>query len=111
MRLPRPRFTLRGLIVAVAVLAVAFAAQRRWAYYRRMAAYHAQEAARIRHDGVFVYSSGPGMKSDSWWAARFREAITERDRAAEIHARMSRRYAHAAFHPWEMVAPDPPPPP
>ena len=50
MRVPRVRFTVRRMMVAVAVVAVVLGAVQtgwRWQDYRRRAAYHAQEMANL----------------------------------------------------------------
>jgi hypothetical protein len=46
MRRPRLRFTIRQILVAIALAALALGylqARRRWAYYREQAAFHRQE--------------------------------------------------------------------
>ena len=89
MRLPRVRFTVRRLMVAVAVAAIALGWQRRWAYCREMAEHH--------HIRSYCCVKSPDKD------------VNERmERRAGYHARMERKYRIAA---WLFLLPIPPDPP
>lgn len=91
MRLPRPRFTVRRLMVLVALLGallgVGIEGNRRMTRFSRRAFYHR------------VNAMGPGVDLGPAF---------ERKRA--WHEQMERKYDYAAGHPWLPVAADPPPP-
>ena len=59
MRLPRVQFTVRRMMVAVAIVAAMFAMQRmyqHWSYCQRRSAYHDQRRA------IFTALAGNGVK-------------------------------------------------
>jgi hypothetical protein len=84
MKLPRPRFTVRLMMVAVAVAGVttgtAIAIQRRAEYCRRMVAIYRNMVGCGTHFGI------PALDDQM-----------DRDQA------MLRRYEHAMWRPWESV--------
>ena len=94
MRFPRVRFTVRQVLVAVALLAVLLAVViRRRDYCLRMAARHAQQEARER--------------ADSWSTRSARSALNARMAVAARHAELSSRYRRVASRPWESLPDDP----
>jgi hypothetical protein len=89
MRLPRPRFTVRRLMVAVAIIAVAtYTGLVVW----RIVTYSVRADAHARH-----LNSGHSFKYDSTDLIRW-------------HERMRFKYENAARNPWLPVGPDPPEP-
>jgi hypothetical protein len=89
MRLPRPRFTVRRLMVAVAITAVAiYMGLVAW----RIETYAMRADAHARH-----LNSGHSFKHDSTDLIQW-------------HERMRLKYENAARNSWLPVAPDPPEP-
>jgi hypothetical protein len=96
MRLPRFRFTIRRMMIVVAVVAILF-----WAIwlgarihaFRWMAKYH--EARRWTQ---VIDTTSRGIDS------RGEVISSERDR---WHAALAAKYDHAARYPWLSVEPDP----
>jgi hypothetical protein len=127
MKLPRVRITVRALMATVAIVAAVSGAtalgRRREGYRERADANAEQERAwgnraeqseswaatclrEARGDG-FISSLYDELMDD---ARRYqKEAASERRREA-YHARLRRKYEHAASRPWLNVAPDPPEP-
>jgi hypothetical protein len=101
MNPPRFRFTVRGMMLAVAVAGMACGGE---VVRRRRAAFLAQaEVHRALADYLSVsehYVLRPGDTHLS---------LTGR-RRAEVEARLAAKYERAARHPWLPVAPDPPEP-
>jgi hypothetical protein len=134
MKLQRliPRLTIRRLMVAVAVVAVAFGyrnAVRRRETFEFMAMFHRQEmeACRGYLDGVTVLSTGGDgkttyrrmvptgpdpfiaeVRSRGFGVELFERASLNRREA--YHAALTAKYERAARYPWLPVAPDPPEP-
>jgi hypothetical protein len=132
MKFPRPRFTVRQLMIAVAVVAVAFGYQnavRRRDTFEFMALFHRQEmeACRDYLAGATVQSTGgdgrttyrrmvptgpdPGIadaRSRGWGVELFERASLKRLEA--YHAEMKQKYERAARYPWLPVEPEPPEP-
>jgi hypothetical protein len=118
MRLPRVRFTVQQMMVAVMILAGALAlpleARRRSERFQRRARYHEQ---------AFVYlieeeAGGPIECATGLTPSDIEEIYRDRGReawlalnAARYHERLSEKYDDAAKRPWLPVPPDPPPPP
>ena len=103
MRIPRVRFTVRGMMVAVAVFALLSASgQLRERYeglrdrYELMGVMHAAHEILERDGGVDVFSGFGLVKPNAQRAA--------------YHAEMRRKYERAARSPWLPVEPDPPEP-
>ena len=100
MRLPRVRFTVRCMMVAVAVVAVVFGGvhlRQRANLYREKARQHAQMESIIA--AVYALSIPPDPQLAPLNAARH-----------TYHAAMRAKYDRAASRPWEYVPPDPPEP-
>ena len=114
MKIPRIRFTVRRMMVAVAVLALAFGIARLWwarQRYLEKAAGHASFRAyllrspeNIKHWEERWTSGREGKPARYPWPAGppFVPAI------AEYHEAMRLKYERAARYPWLSVAPDPP---
>jgi hypothetical protein len=112
MRLPRMRFTLRRMMVVVAILAMAFAIpdaiERRRSHFRDLASIHTAKAESYgRQSGpssVIIYRSAkpPGPAE---------EARSRRKYAMIFyHSGLESKYRAAATRPWLPVFPDPPEP-
>jgi hypothetical protein len=102
MRVPRVRFTVRRMMIAVAVSAAVIWGVILWqraSFYRWKARYH----ARMERSSIIAVIEG--RKS----AAPGELADLSRIRAAH-HAALRRKYEHAAARPWEYVPSDPPDP-
>lgn len=118
MRLPRPRFTIRRLMVAVALVAgVLMAAKTCWVWRerRQKAAEYAAEADSWSVEASKVERMMVKPRSSTDAASRRRLAeLSEVATNYREHERSNRelaaRYARAAAHPWlpiEPVSPDP----
>jgi hypothetical protein len=108
MRMPRVRFTVRRLMVAVAVLALVAAIgemTRRSASYDRLARYYAErETLSLDLMAAFARPDRPELSEVC-------SVEYARNRAfAEHEERLKRKYRRAARYPWLPVAPDPPEP-
>ncbi len=106
VRLPRVRFTVRRLMVAVALAAVAIGGvawvarvERLASEYRRQYARHSAEVQRYGEEASKALGLGGG-----------RERHVRASRLAAYHARLESKYGRAAHNPWLPVEPDPPPP-
>jgi hypothetical protein len=115
-----PRFRLRTLLIAVAVIAAALAVgaertRRRWVHLREEAALHAEAERLWLQRAIDIESGRPTTDdvSNCRWedtpANRFREGQHYRENAAH-HARLKRSFERAAARPWLPVATAPPPP-
>jgi len=116
LKIPRVRFTVRRMMVAVAVVALAFGIVRLWAarqHYLEKAANHAGFRALIMRSSQDI----------AYWESRWtdqRVGLPARypwpgapplvRSMAEYHDAMRRKYERAARYPWLPVAPDPPKP-
>ena len=105
VRIPRFRFTIRWMMVAVAIVAVALGMKvlnDRASGYRSRASDHRLEAE---------FHNKPShmemMKVDGTLLDLVEPPNLPR---VEFHNRMSRKYARAARYPWLPVEPDPPGP-
>src|SRR4051812_4701110 len=129
MRLPRSRFTVRRMMVAVAIIAVsvgvpvgmahsrAQAARELAGRYRERAAFHRREAAWL----LGMARSGSILMADTredgiWRTPKISQAEEERrfsrwpsnriKARAAWHSAVARKYEDAALDPWWPVAPD-----
>ena len=105
-RLPRVRFTIRRMMVVVAVTAIAFGGaaglarvERLASEYRRLYARHSAEAQRFSEEA-----------SRALVLRNARDRYVRASRLADYHAHLEAKYQHAAHNPWLPVEPDPPPP-
>jgi hypothetical protein len=91
-RLP-VRCTVRQMMVAVALVAILLGVViRRWNYCLRMAAWHAQEEARVQFDRQ---------------SARSRLVLFSAFFIEERHAALRSAYQRVAARPWESLPDDP----
>jgi hypothetical protein len=111
MRIPRLRFTVRRLMLAVAVVAALLGCADLWRrreHYRRLAETHALSEMVLRVDSVMARgdpTGGPGVR-----LLDLSDSLEEAAKWADYHAGLRRKYERAARYPWLPVAPDPPPP-
>jgi hypothetical protein len=112
MRMPRFRFTVRRMMVAVAIVGFLLGAAAMWriaASRGASAAYHAREAEFSRRS-LKDYRDGRvtlrGTLTDRE-AARIARRL---ERIAPYHDVLARKYERAARYPWLPVEPDPPEP-
>lgn len=105
MRLPRVRFTVRAMMVAMAVLPPVCWVAERALRFRRLAEYHSLRSSAdivsgaLRTDGgkaTYLVEGGTGAPTTP---AR-----------VDWHRMLYEKYAKAARSPWLDVAPDPPRP-
>ena len=98
MRLPRLRFTVRRLMLAVAIVAVILGAasgvRRRAERFRMIESYH-------RRNYHFSFVGNPSLDAEK--TAKF---IARNN----WHNAMTMKYGDAADHPWLPIPPDPPEP-
>lgn len=130
MGLPKLKFSIRTVLIVVAVLALGLGGYDGWrrsVVYQRHASYHADRlrvvewlteelAACDEADSMrFGYSGGD---RDRFWqfsadtelgmpAAEFRAVL---GRLRSHHEGLARRYRRASYFPWISVPPDPPEP-
>jgi hypothetical protein len=133
MRPPRPRLTLRRLMISVAAVSLllglaieAHRLSRLRANYRSLAAIHANEIASLRlTEGKILKSSYPKVQGftdpvgflglNPLLHATNRRIVTYEDAMEKLaqrrkwHERMREKYQRAASHPWLTAEPEPPP--
>jgi hypothetical protein len=118
-----PRFRLRSLLIAVAVVAVAMGSAL-WAMrmvrlsrqYNRKAAHHAAECQPClmlwSESERLIYEAEcdrlTGVRNPNSAAQQLPGLIPRLDEKAGYHARLLQKYGRAARYPWPPVAPDPP---
>ncbi len=151
----RPQLSIRGMMIAIAVLALVFAGvealsvqRRQWMYRMRADSYFARELGardqewlsrekaqeelkRIEDYGQEfrrLQRENPSMDPDSFWESRRRTQHELAQNSAQVgaqhllrarqlasladyYAAMKQKYQAAAQHPWQVVGPDPAPPP
>ena len=104
MRVPRVRFTIRRMMVLIAVIAVLMLGAvmlQRQAEFKRLAEFHAREAFMISNSSHGTMIGADGM------FVHVRVAPTA---AEKYHESLAKKYEWAAGHPWAQVEPDPPKP-
>jgi hypothetical protein len=118
MRLPRMRFTIRRMMVAIAVVAAILGLiEERRARFRRISLAHTREQANLNLTDLDVYliieprqtGANPSPSTIKAEAARMRATIPF-SRFLDHHARMAEKYQRASSRPWLLVASDPPAP-
>lgn len=102
----RPRMTTRRLMIAVAILALAFGAIK---WVAEMRARSAAYSWRANEFGLSTVRSGSFVRTaDGRWVDRF---DNENDRLMDAWTwRMVAKYRRLSYYPWLAVEPDPPPP-
>ena len=106
VRLPRLRFTVRWLMVAVAVMALVMGAEltrRRWTHRRMMARHYTVSEHSYRDQAKEIAAEISHGRQDLDLALERR--LWMADRAAQFR----RRWERGAARPWESLRPDPPP--
>lgn len=106
MRLPSVRFTIRSLMIVVAIAGLALAGlqvRRRQTTYRQQAAAHAAQEVALRTRAEWA-----GRMARKGYVPR-REEVDSRAQA-DHHARLKVLYEQAASRPWMSITPDPPGP-
>jgi hypothetical protein len=102
MKLPRVRFTVRRMMVAVALVALCLAA---WSYWDRRDERFLEFAVKAMTHTTLARDYETGRPFGS-----LLERAPVNPRKAAYHAALARKYERAASHPWLPVAPDPPEP-
>jgi hypothetical protein len=126
MRRPRVRFTVRRLMIVIAVVGVLFAVGLETTRLRRISAarqqaltsYAAYEALARKFSAQQSpmetkarEGSAESLAEDLEKAATISARMAARyQRNADYWDMMSKKYADAARYPWRSVEPDPPPP-
>src|SRR5262249_55578805 len=106
MRLPRVRFTLRSMMVAMAVLAAVLWVAERKLRFRRLAEYHSLRSEADIICCVMLVTDDGKQTSLVESATGTPTTLTRRD----WHRVLRKKYERAARSPWLSVAPDPPRP-
>lgn len=121
MRLPRFRFTVRGMMIVVAIIGTGFGGYRMHRHRLRSLG-RAQSHAESESHCSFMWSEVPAYPDFRWpgdlrpsrTPDEIRKAVevarSSWDRKIEYHAARRRKYERAARYPWFPVAPDPPEP-
>jgi hypothetical protein len=109
MRMPRVRFTVRRLMIAVAVAALLLGGDVLW---RKRAGYLARanvEAASEMQSRALikVYESAIETSAAPSVADGYRHWVEVHREEADYHGRLRRKYERAARYPWLPVEPDP----
>jgi hypothetical protein len=106
MRSPRVRFTVRWMMVAVAVLAVLFSVAERHFRFQRLGDYHfRKQFVDVGCFGMMVTRDG---EKTVWVEASTATPITLAE--ARWHGALHEKYQKAARYPWVSVEPDSPKP-
>src|SRR4051812_5953995 len=112
MRLPRVRFTIRWLMIAVAIVGLVLGGEiirrRQWAY-RTSVAYHASEEGRmlLLLGGGFTHGTDETGKRQRMQIGRNLDREQVRQRWLH-HSVMKDRYQRVARFPWLSIRSDPP---
>jgi hypothetical protein len=126
MRLPRGRFTMRTMMVLVAITALLLgieAMRRRRDQYQQLAQIHSRSMKsayldmRLKLAEADVYECEAELTQGRRASALRDQAILAQSMAGywsqmeTYHRELRRKYADAASTPWRLVSSDPPPPP
>ena len=117
--MPRPRLTLRRLMIAVAVVAVGLGgiqSWRRWAYCMNLAQAHSLRARLEREMADFpipgpsdfdpqLVATEEDRRDPAAMAARHH---ADAPKTAAWHERLANECSHAALRPWLLVPTEPP---
>lgn len=110
---PPVRITIRGLMIAVAIVAVLLGAGVEWmrftrrGFYQSRASLHSQHEATFRHLEQLHNQTAAGSPN----ASPIRQDAAKAAAMADYHAAMKRKYEEAAARRAGSVEPDPPAPP
>jgi hypothetical protein len=119
MRMPRFRFTVRQMMVAVAIVAIIVGSwlvlSRKVRLYRRLSSTHevhernyefllrrSDQPGRALTDGVYTWEEGGAARNGPYG----RRLAREYARRQAAHARMRRAYDRAVSRPWLVIEPD-----
>ena len=113
MRMPRVRFTVRRMMIAVAIVAFLVGGGIEAARFKRLrashlddAAYHARrEAEELRNVAQFDRGRREGATNANDRSIVLMERSSRL--RVEYHAQLKRKYLRAANRPWQSVTPDP----
>ena len=114
MKLPRVRVTTGRMMIAVAMIALAFPLYRMASFYREHlhAALSHREwenfyALELKNVAFTEYdpSVSPMRRREMT-----EQSISRASNRQRYHAELKRKYERAAMHPWDPVEPDPPEP-
>lgn len=101
MRFPRVQFTVRRMMLAVAVSAMLMGTAR--------AGWHCYYCVRMAEVHAWMGAMGYGRCGMERPTAEEELAYKEHNRKlAGYHARIEKKYRRAAWRPWEPILPDPP---
>jgi hypothetical protein len=101
VRAPGVRFTVRRLMVVVAVLSLMLGLEARRERLLRLCSHHAEQSTLA----MIVQQSNQPVAVDAVGAQQPGASLFPTPRS-EWHARMSMKYEAAASHPWLPVEPD-----
>src|SRR5687767_7860823 len=112
MKYPRARFTIRWLMIAVAIVGLILVGEiirRRQGSYRASVAYHANEERRMRLllRGGFIHEMDETGKRRRMQIGRNLDREQVRERWL-FHSVMKDRYQRVARFPWLSIRSDPP---
>ena len=127
MKLPRVRFTVLQMMVAVAVVAISLAAPIQLARWRQLARFYATRAGRLDRIVETGWMRYAAMSHEQWlghchaidevnrkgggfngWRESYGPEPAFARRMAEHVDGLAKKYHHAAAYPWWPVEPDPP---
>jgi hypothetical protein len=107
-----PRFTVRRMMVAVAIAGVLLAILA-WVrdLHRRRTFYEAQAARYAEQEEIHLYAARVARADfDRTRNKNYRGQVVTSLIYAGFYRLLVEKYRHAARHPWESVEPDPPDP-
>lgn len=112
MRLPRPRFRILSLMIAVLICALALTAvviRRNLHFYRERELYHARMAENERRQSRMAEDRlrNPTNETENGMVRYVARTRAER---AEWHEALRKKWQRGVSHPWERVDNDPPTP-
>jgi hypothetical protein len=100
MPLPRMRFTVRRMMVVVAVLAILVWLGERHLRFTRLSEYHRSNA------GIYLEFD----EQTGWVGYVTRDGRDIPERVHLWHAKLEDKFRESARHPWLPIQPDPPDP-
>jgi hypothetical protein len=112
-----PRVTIRGMMIAVAVLAVILGAWIEWARYTRRSSFQNRANVYANSEVPFRKVQEDFARSAEVWTksgldlTSLRQMAAKATARADYYAAMKRKYEEAAARRWLAVEPDPPAPP
>ena len=116
MRVPHVRFTMRRMMVAVAIAGVVLGARRKSVALQQRAAVHATQeqewlaTASIHQQWARRSLNLTGMLRCLRQAESDRSFVEYCRRRADYSARLRRKYERLSWRPWLPIEPDPPVP-